>query len=180
MRTARIGLTCLAYYTLVLFACAGSKQISTVELPVDKENQQEGIIEDFDPMTLGDFTVEESLQSKKRPQPADIDQLLKGDEGIANSGPDEVQGYRVQLIATRDEEEARSVRRDALLSFDERVYLVYDNPYYKVRVGDCLSRYEADVLQEKAVQKSYAEAWVVRTTVSVKPQTTESDTDIAP
>jgi hypothetical protein len=180
MKTAKIGLTCLAYYAVLLFACAGSKQVSIVDLPVDTENQQEGLIEDVDPMTLGDFTAEESVQSKQGPQPADIDQLLKGDEGISNDGPDEVQGYRVQLIATRDEEEARSVRRDALLSFDERVYLVYDNPYYKVRAGDCLSRYEADVLQEKAVQMGYAEAWVVRTTVSVKPQTDESDTDIAP
>ena len=79
-------------------------------------------------------------------------------------------GYRVQLISTRDGEEARAVKRDAVLSFEENVYVAFDNPYYKVRIGDCNSRFAAEILQEKAVEKGFVEAWVVRTQVYKEPQ----------
>jgi hypothetical protein len=180
MKISTIAKACLTLSFVLLFACAGSRQGATVDFTADTENQQKGQIEELDPMTLGDLRLVDPTEKEEKMQPADLDQLLKGDEGLTDIGPEEIQGYRVQLIATRDEEEARSVKRDALISFDERVYLVYDNPYYKVRIGDCLSRYEADTLQEKAVQKSFVEAWVVRTTVSVTPQDGDSGTETSP
>lgn len=77
-----------------------------------------------------------------------------------------VWGWRVQICALSDAKGARSVQRDALLNFDEQVYLTYDSPYYKVRIGDCQSRYEADDLQRKAIERGFDDAWVVRTKVS--------------
>lgn len=74
-------------------------------------------------------------------------------------------GWRVQICALTDEGQARNVYMSALLKFDEHVYLTYDSPYYKVRIGDCLSRYEADELQRLASEKGFDDAWVVRTKV---------------
>jgi len=80
-----------------------------------------------------------------------------------------VLGYRVQIISTPFEEVAREVRNEALLKFEEPVYMVFDAPYYKVRIGDCVSRFDAEELQQKAIEKGFAQAWVVRTMVT--PQT---------
>ncbi|MDZ7296167.1 MAG: SPOR domain-containing protein, partial [candidate division KSB1 bacterium] len=83
--------------------------------------------------------------------------------------PSSVLGYRVQIVSTPFEEVAREVRKEALLKFEEPVYMVFDAPYYKVRVGDCISRFEAEELQQKAMEKGFGQAWVVRTLVSASP-----------
>ncbi|RME00906.1 MAG: SPOR domain-containing protein, partial [Calditrichaeota bacterium] len=78
-------------------------------------------------------------------------------------------GYRVQILQTEDAEEARMVQKDAILALDADVYLIYDNPYYKVRVGDFASRYEAETFLEKVVKKGYSSAWIVRTRINTTP-----------
>jgi hypothetical protein len=54
--------------------------------------------------------------------------------------------------------------------FPGEVYLQYDAPYYKVRVGNCLTRREGDLLQERAVRRGYRDAWVVRSLVSPRQE----------
>ncbi|HOY45309.1 MAG TPA: SPOR domain-containing protein [bacterium] len=76
-----------------------------------------------------------------------------------------VEGFRVQLMATRDESEARRARDDARTYFPENSYLLFDNPYYKLRLGDCLTRTSADSLQQRAVNKGFNGAWIVRSLV---------------
>lgn len=78
-------------------------------------------------------------------------------------------GFRVQLLSTRVEEEARTSVKKAVVSFPENVYLLFDNPFYKVRLGDCPSRVDADSLQQRAIQQGYAGAWIVRSHVYVHP-----------
>ena len=67
------------------------------------------------------------------------------------------------------------VQRDAIIRFiNEDVYMDYHAPYYKVRIGNCLTRYEAEQLQQLAIQKGFADAWVVRTKVKPNVQKDES------
>jgi hypothetical protein len=102
-------------------------------------------------------------------QPVNIKQFLKGENQPDSSvAMKKIAGFRVQLASTRNEEEARAIKRGALLDFEDNVYLTFDNPYYKVRLGDFISRYEANDLQELAIEKGYMEAWVVRTFVSMQ------------
>lgn len=76
-----------------------------------------------------------------------------------------VEGFRIQLLATRDENEARRARSDARTFFPENSYLLFDNPYYKLRLGDCLTRGAADSLQQRAINKGFSGAWIVRSQV---------------
>ena len=149
---------------VVFIYCGGSQQtINTtddIQIPDSKKNAEWN--EDFDPMTLGDYALD--IEGRKASDDAaDIDQLLRGgaaaDTAVQRS---QIRGFRVQLISTRNEEEARAVMRNAAISFSEPTYREYDNPYYKIRVGDFKSRYEASLVQEQAIELGFHEAWVVR------------------
>jgi hypothetical protein len=138
---------------------------ASAEKAENKENNAQ-IVEDFDPTFLRNenFDIKESAKAGAAGA-ASIDEILKGGNDVDTLQTGQVSGYRVQLLSTRDGSEARAVRNEALLAFEENVYLSFDDPYYKIRVGDCLSRYDADILQEKANTKGFTQAWVVRTNI---------------
>lgn len=165
-------LTLMTGILLLTFSqgCSQQPKVVVQNPPKEKAKPEPQIIEDFDPMSLGDYELDIKAAKPSESSGEDIDKLLKGGQEVDTSRVQMATGYRVQLISTRDGDEARTVKRDAVLSFEENVYVAFDNPYYKVRIGDCNSRYEAEILQEKAVEKGFVEAWVVRTQVFVTPQ----------
>ncbi len=148
---------------VALVRCGGTQQ----GVHIEDEKKVEGTEntpwnEDFDPLGLKDYKLDIKPQEAEAEDVVTVDQLLRGGPADTVSTGHEVPGFRVQLISTRDEEEARSVMRNAVISFSENVYREYDNPYYKIRVGDFKSRYEASLVQEKAIELGFHEAWVVR------------------
>lgn len=149
---------------IILMACSSAKQI-TAQPPAEKPLmtvQDESF--DFSAITDFSFPVPNgnSFSSVRKVTPEELLALIEEDTAEAD---EEIDGYRVQLISTRDEEEARAVLRNAVLSFDEKVYREFHDPYYKIRVGDFRSRYEAVLLQEKAISMGFTEAWVVRSKI---------------
>ncbi|MBN2379826.1 SPOR domain-containing protein [candidate division WOR-3 bacterium] len=79
-----------------------------------------------------------------------------------------VSGYRVQIFASSTNEGANKVASEARFKFTESVYVEYDAPYYKVRVGDYKNRSDAEILREKARNVGYSDAWIVQTEVSAQ------------
>jgi hypothetical protein len=54
-------------------------------------------------------------------------------------------GYRLQVINTRSREEAFKAKAILLEKFpDEKVYVMYQSPYFKVRAGNFLNRDDAE------------------------------------
>ncbi len=160
---------------MMLVACGGSQPpvntddgVRVVEPPKDSEWN-----EDFDPLSLGDSKIDVEAPARSN-DVADIDQILRSGAGDTTVERSQVRGFRVQLISTRTEEEARSVMRNAVISFNQPVYREYDNPYYKIRVGDFLSRYEASKVQAEAIELGFHEAWVVRAMVWNRPAAEEN------
>ena len=80
------------------------------------------------------------------------------------------QGYRVQIFLSDDLREASRIMAEARERFEEEVYLEYDAPYYKVRVGDCGTESEGKGLLKIAQRLGYGDAWLVRTVISVPPE----------
>ena len=80
--------------------------------------------------------------------------------------PQKVYGFRVQIFASSTEENASRVAMDARDIFSERVYVEYVAPYYKVRVGDYLSREEVEPLKNRALSAGYRGAFIVETMVT--------------
>ena len=71
------------------------------------------------------------------------------------------QAYRVQLLSSRVYKEARDGARVAEEIFDQPVYVDYEVPNYKVRVGNFADRLAAEDYQQRARAAGYANAWVV-------------------
>ena len=80
--------------------------------------------------------------------------------------PASILGFRIQIFASSTQKNASRVADDARAVFTENVYVQHVAPYYKVRVGDFLTRENAQALQTKALQKGYRGAFVVETMIS--------------
>jgi len=82
--------------------------------------------------------------------------------------PRQVLGFRVQIFASSTEKGAQKVAQDAKSAFTEAVYVDYEVPYYKVRIGDCLTRGEARELRKRAIQLGYRGAFIVETEINLR------------
>jgi hypothetical protein len=159
----------------LILNCSSSQKMTSREKSTDANEKSTGIINEFfDPLILDEedlkLTRTISIESKSD-QVNNV--LSRVDDNEQTS--EVITGYRVQICAVSDEEKARQVQRDAILKFvTEDVYLIYDTPYYKVRVGNCATRLEADQLQQLAVQNGFDDAWVVRTKVKSKTSSSSS------
>ena len=78
---------------------------------------------------------------------------------------DFTEGWRVQLSANSTLADADGRARGARAKFTEPVYVEYEPPFYKVRVGDFLTRAEAESMATRARAEGYEGAWVVETLV---------------
>jgi hypothetical protein len=76
-------------------------------------------------------------------------------------------GYRVQIYAASDRELAQQRATEFEQYFDEKVYVIAEGLLYKIRIGNCVSRDEAEALRQKALSMGYEGAFVVSTTVEV-------------
>ena len=155
----------MMFIVMLLLSCAGPstmRQQSSYREPSQKK--QNKLDESFDPMSLSDYEKQIVAPKKQsKVETVHIDELLKKQvTADALNEEKKVSGYRVQLISTRDEKEAHAVMREAILTLEYRVYRTFDDPYYKVRVGDFVSRMRADEVRERAIQNDFLEAWVVR------------------
>jgi hypothetical protein len=73
-----------------------------------------------------------------------------------------VQGFRIQVFSSSNVDETTLMKNLALEKFvGDSIYVVYDAPVYKVRVGDFVNRYEANQRLPEFVEKGYRDAWIV-------------------
>lgn len=95
---------------------------------------------------------------------------------VVRDVPDEIdslnsQAYRVQLFSSKVFGESRKAKQVAEEIFDRPVFMDYEVPYYKVRVGNFADREQAEEYQMRAKSAGYTNAWVVVVTVNIKETT---------
>lgn len=78
------------------------------------------------------------------------------------------QVYRVQLLTADNYSDARRALAVAEEIFDLSISLTYDQPYYKLRVGEFATKSDADAYLLKAKAAGYANGWVLLANVGVK------------
>ncbi len=76
------------------------------------------------------------------------------------------EGYRVQVLATRYFERANSLAVIMKNTVSESVYVDFEAPNYKVRIGDFIDRDSAESLQQELVQMGYNSAWILRARIN--------------
>ena len=94
--------------------------------------------------------------------------LFKGDEPHQRIDSGNSQVYRVQIFTGLVHGEAYQIARVAEEIFDQPVYVDYEVPNYKVRVGDWINRDDAERYRQKARVVGYTNAWVVMVSVNVR------------
>ena len=76
------------------------------------------------------------------------------------------EGYRVQVLATRYFERADSLAVLMKNTVSDSVYVDFEAPNYKVRIGDFIERESAESLQQDLVQMGYNSAWILRSRIN--------------
>jgi cell division protein FtsN len=77
-------------------------------------------------------------------------------------------GYRVQVYSTDDLDEANNLRSELIFKINQKnVYVIFDPPFYKVRVGDFLNNSDANQMNFKLNQMGYTESRVIKDSVNV-------------
>ena len=80
----------------------------------------------------------------------------------------QINGYRVQVFSTDNLEEADSLRSKLYMMTNQKaIYITFEPPFYKVKVGDFLKISEAKDLSFKLNQLGYSEARVINDKVNI-------------
>jgi len=77
-------------------------------------------------------------------------------------------GFRVLVVSADNQEEANDVRSEIYFKTQNKeVYISFEPPFYKVKVGDFINREDANDLKFKLNQLGYPEARVIQETVNI-------------
>ncbi len=113
--------------------------------------------ESFDPATLKEPKIKLPVMLKP-------DELLPPQFSPVETDT-VVDGFRVQVISTQDLNEANRLMMELSSLFGNEVYIIFDSPNYKVRVGNFRSRGNAEKVRQRIVDLGHRAAWIVRTKV---------------
>ena len=81
---------------------------------------------------------------------------------------DLVKGYRVQIVSSQNVNELEVIQDKLMKSGDKKMYIIFELPNYKLRVGNFLNRKEAENFQKKIVRLGYRTAWVLPTMIDME------------
>ena len=76
-----------------------------------------------------------------------------------------IEGYRVQVLATRERFKAEKLQSDLEELFEYKIYVIFEAPNYKVRIGDFIDRQKAEKFRKKLSDNGYSSAWIIRTKI---------------
>jgi hypothetical protein len=163
----------LVLTVLLLAGCSastGSRYEKKEVVNVDNtEGNNEQITEDFD---ITPYKTEIELETEPLPTgQLPLDVWYQYDENAIDSQKNIVgttDGYRVQVIATDNIDEANQIRSEIYSKTTKKaVYVNFEPPFYKVKVGDFTSNSDANDLKFMLNQLGYKEARVVQETVNL-------------
>lgn len=81
-----------------------------------------------------------------------------------------IQGFRVLVISTNDRTKAMDAKTKIYRNFPElKAYLLYQSPYYKLKVGNFRDQKEADVYLKKIQLFFPTGIYIIRDMIEVNP-----------
>ncbi len=110
-----------------------------------------------------------------------MDLLLKKKAEInkkANSANTKVsnKGFRIQVFNTTDRNKALSAKSKLLALYPEhKTYLMYQAPYFKIRLGNFVEKREADALRRELSRMFPTGVFVIPSEIEVKPEKDKED-----
>jgi cell division septation protein DedD len=151
-----------ALIVIFLVSACTKKQTVTGEGPIG-----ETIFEEVSPEEVDTSSIVFEEVPVTPPSGSFIEDLEEEEEPvIVSAAPTATRrGYRVQIGAYGSQAEANAMANRARGILTKSVYVQYVAPYYKVRVGDFTSKYEATQYKDQIRRTSYRDAWVVESEI---------------
>ena len=97
--------------------------------------------------------------------PLSDNEVKTGASRSLDSNITEIEGFRVQIFATQDRNKADQLQEELALKFDEKIYVIFEAPNYKLRIGNFLDRDDAEILRMRLVSSDFPSSWIVRTRI---------------
>ncbi len=167
---------------LVSLGCTATKETSTDDGLDPAERDTAAISEE-------DLNELRTLLTQNRSRLSDVhtsqhhdmpEAFLKKDSSDASINSNPFDGYRVQIISTRDVQLADSVASQfrtwadtTITGYEAKTYVSFRQPFYKVHIGDFHQRDQANSFS-KLIKHKYPDAWVVHD--RIEPSNTPADT----
>ena len=144
----------MLFFLLLFLGCA-KRQTVTEEVPTE-EILFEEIQEDTTEITDISFTEEGEEEAT----------IFEEEEiMLETKEPQKMLGYRIQIGAFKNKTAAEQEANRARLTLDKEVYIDYIIPYYKLRVGNFLSKSDAVSQLNQVLNKGFKGAFIVETTI---------------
>ena len=132
-----------AILILLLFGIVYSQDNSDFILPSDFSDRKP----DLPDVILPNFSDDDSGYSNS----INVDGLVKG--------------YRVQVAISENQEDLIDIKDNLEKVIKEKIYIQFELPNYKLRVGNFSSRKKAELYRNKIVRLGYRSAWVIPTLI---------------
>jgi cell division septation protein DedD len=151
-----------ALIVIFLVAACAKKQTVTGESPIG-----ETIFEEVSPEEVDTSSIVFEEIPVTPPAKSFIEELEEEKPTVVSTTPVATKrGYRVQIGAYDNQAEANAMANRARGVLTRSVYVQYVAPYYKVRVGDFTSKYEATQYKNQLRSGTYRDAWVVESEIN--------------
>ena len=85
--------------------------------------------------------------------------------GNSDSSQVIIEGFRIQVLATSSQENADRLRDELAIKYGKDIYIVFEAPNYKVRIGNFIDRRLAEKLRLELINKGYPSSWIIRTRI---------------
>jgi hypothetical protein len=87
-------------------------------------------------------------------------------------------GFRIQVLNTTDRTQALNAKSKLLSLYpDHKTYLMYQAPYFKLRIGNFEDRKEADALKKELNRLFPTGVFVIPSEIEFKPEKEKEDTN---
>jgi hypothetical protein len=163
MMKSRIYFSMLCMLALMAAGCAPSSSLRNEEPKQETTKEKKLPLAEYEAtLNPADYDQEVEVvekthrEEKKQQAPVEIprDSVVVKEEVV--------QGFRIQVFSSSGVDEAALMKEVVIEKFSgDSVYVVYDAPVYKVRVGDFVNRYEANQRLPEFIEKGYRDAWIV-------------------
>ncbi len=158
------------FLIILYLSCAAQKPVTKEKETEPEETENVTVL--FEPLSLleNDVQIEPPKWEIKK---IDYESLLPPQlrtDTTQISLNEMVQGFRVQVGVYMNLNYAIEISDKASGLLDESVYLDFDPPFYKVRVGDYFLRKDAMELLEKVIIKDFEDSFIIPTTVYKYPE----------
>lgn len=118
--------------------------------------------------------AQDNLKNISISKDARLDKLVernkKTNEEVYYKTVRNMSGYRLQVINTNDRNKALSVKTKMMTDFPgEKIYLIYQSPYFKIQMGNFIKREDADGLMNRVKKVYPTGVFIVPSKVEIRP-----------